>query len=258
MENKNKVINRKNLTQKGLLPPFNSIGSNSNNKNKNNCFNINIKNINTNEIKKAKKISLLQFYKYQFIDTSKSTNFNTNLEMKEKHEVNKLNKTYSESDLGEVGGVIEDEGESEILDELNEFGNNIFINNPKSIITYSSDLFKDHKDTKIQSLSVSKDNKNITFNKALFIPLKTSIINNHLEEAYKTDKYSNISEINEITNKIKIKNKYIENIIRLIENEKKNIIKYDNEIKKIDNCIQIEEKERDDLQYMINFFNNCN
>ena len=51
-----------------------------------------------------------------------------------------------------------------------------------------------------------------------------------------------------------LKNKDIENIQRLIENAKKNIIRYDNEIKKIDNCIQIEEKERDDLQYMINFF----
>ena len=52
-----------------------------------------------------------------------------------------------------------------------------------------------------------------------------------------------------------MKNKDIEKINRLIENIKKLIKKYDNEIRVIDTWIEHEENEGDKLRHMINFVN---
>ncbi len=110
---------------------------------------------------------------------------------------------------------------------MNEFGeNNNNKNNPKSIASHSLNLLFDNDNRKRQSLLVSKNN--------------------------------NISEINKINNKIKIKNKDIENMKRLIEIAKNKIIKTNLEIKNVCTLIEIKEKERDDLQQAINYLNNYN
>jgi hypothetical protein len=193
-----------------------------------------------------------------------------NSENDNKKENTDTNKTYSESDLGEVGGeIIDDESENEKdldeIDELNE-KDNIYYYEPKSIVNYSSVNFTNKKyNRKYQSLSVSKENKlsNNIFSKTINNSInKKNLFNindlnrtqniNLTSQIFKNNK---INEIKNLNDKINMKNKEIEKINRLIENIKKQIKKYDNEIRVIDTWIEHEEKEGHKLRHMINFVN---
>ena len=190
-------------------------------------------------------------FKTRIISTSKSTNFENNTYDLKLSENTKLNKSYSESDLGEVGEIIEDEGESEIENELNELGENHFINNPKSIIPDSLFNLKNKKEKKRQSLSVSKEVSK--FDKNFFIfPIKEFIFKKI--EKHKFEKLKIITDINELNDKIQTKNKEIERYKKLIENVKMKIKKCDYEFITIEEWIQKEQKKGDKLQQMINYF----
>ena len=266
-KNMHKIINRKKgiiLSTKSLEVIYtNNIAKNNiieNVKNNNKTIKENIINneeININEIK----------YK---IKKNKEININNNIKESEK-ENSDINKTYSESDLGEVGGEIIDDEESENengLDEIDELNENdkIYYYEPKSIVNYSSVNFTNKKDNrKYQSLSVSKENKlsNNMFNKTL-----NTIVNKNLFNITDLNKSQNINltsqisknknknnEMKNLNDKINMKKNNIERINRVIENIQKEIKKYDNEIRVIDTWIQKEEKEGEKLRNMINFVN---
>ena len=272
LKNTHKIINRKrgiNLSTKSL-----DINTYSNNNNKINNLN---KNKNTSNQKKnnidqknENKPNITN-YKTKKIKEINIAVLNNNNDINQtQKENNEINKTYSESDLGEVGGeIIEDdesEKENEIdeLDELNET-NKIYYYDPKSIVNYSSINFTNRKNRKHQSLSVSKENTlyNSIFNKTINKIINQSIfkfsdmsLNRYMDiPSQEQDLEKKNKEIKNINEKINIKNKDIEKINKLIENIKKQIKKYDKEIRTIDNYIQQEENEGDMLRQLINFFN---
>ena len=179
-------------------------------------------------------------------EITKSINFNKVLH---------INETYSGSDIGEVGEIIEDDAESELTNNLNEFGDNNIINNAKKIQVYSSYNFEDIK-YKIQSLSVSKKKSFSKINENDINSLKKNIFDNIEKDFYKNQKIQQAPKINEINKKILTKDKDIEKFQKKIENLKKRIKKYDNEIQTVNNWIKIEEEKRDNFQQMISFLNN--
>jgi hypothetical protein len=202
---------------------------------------------------------------------NKEPNINKNNNKYETKKSNKdLNKTYSESDLGEVGGVIDDEdSESEnLLKEVNET-DDIYYYDPKSIVNYSSANFtnkRNNNNKKYQSLSVSKNNiadsskYNNTFNKTINKSINRSLFSGDLNLTQhmklQTQNFEKINKIEEINQKIKMKNNDIERIKKYINNMKNQINKYNNEIKNMNKMIFDEEQEGYKLKQMINFFIN--
>ena len=138
MKNVNKIINRKKKIEKILYNSNQDFNKNDTNKIKrsNNLgLNINLKRIRETKENELKKGNLSDL-------NLKSKNNNTNKNINNNNK-NKNNDSISswEDDLGDVGEIIEDEGESEFgteLTDLNELSENNFINNPKSISIYSS------------------------------------------------------------------------------------------------------------------------
>ena len=157
--------------------------------------------------------------------------------------------SISSSDLGDVGEIIEDEAESEFGNELNELGENNFINNPKSISTYSSSiiLMSNKTQKKRFSLSVNKSEKNNNNH-------SSSSKNNVIQKINEKISY-NFKDSKEISDKIKKKESDIEKIKKLIEIVKRNIKYYDKEINEVEKFIQKEEQIRKDYQILINYLN---
>ena len=233
-----KMINEKNASEKELY--------NKNNNNYNDLFfEINDRYSNKKNTENNKKFKENIHFKRK-IFLSQSTHFNKPIK---KNEINKSNITY-DNILGDVGEIIEDEKEN----ELNEFGENHIINSPKSIFPSSSINFG-NTTFEHQSLSVSKEKNKLKLDKNVLSSLSVNIFDDPIKDDYKL---KNKPRIEEIKNKIKIKNKDIEKIKKLIENIKKKFEKIDNEIHKYDDWIQIEENEGNNLQMMINYLNNNN
>ncbi len=180
---------------------------------------------------------------------------------------NDINKSYSESDLGEVGGeIIDEESENDNLEEIDELNkaNKAYYYEPKSIVNYSTVNFTNKKNRKFQSFSVSKENKlannifinslNNTINKNLFQNNdlnKTQHINMP-SQLFENKKMKIIKSMNE---RINMRKNDIEKINKLISNIKKEIQNYDNEIRILDNWIKNEKQEGEILRQMINFVN---
>ena len=230
----------------------------------------NLSNNNLQERNTDKKSSNFVNYKYKKnkeVNTQKRNKNKENQNKKEKKvekENNDINKTYSDSDLGEVGGEIIDESENDSseLDEINEINKNYY--DPKSIVNYSSVNLTNKKERKYQSLSVSKNNlANSMFNKSIIkdttdkkiYKLSDLNLTKHLNIQSQILDYNKIQKIKDLNDKINIKKNDIEKINRLIENMLKDIKKYDNEIRIVDNWIQKEENEGEMLRQMINFVN---
>jgi len=165
---------------------------------------------------------------------------------------NKKNKSDSfssseSSDLGDVGEIIEDEADSEFEAELiNGLNENNFINNPKSIITYSSSILMKKNEKKRLSLSLNKIDNN---------PLYSPRFNINTENSMERNKYYKLMNPDDIRDKIKKKENDIEKMKKLIEIVNRNIKYYDKKILEVENYIKKEEQLRDDYQILINFFN---
>ena len=165
---------------------------------------------------------------------------------------NKKNKSDSfssseSSDLGDVGEIIEDEADSEFEAELiNGLNENNFINNPKSIITYSSAILMKKNEKKRLSLSLSKIDNN---------PMYSPRFNINTENSKEKDKYYQLMNPDEIKDKIKKKENDIDKMKKLIEIANRNIKYYDKKILEVESYIKNEEQLRDDYQILINFFN---
>ena len=129
---------------------------------------------------------------------------------------------------------------------MNELNENNLINNPKSIVPFSSIILLKSNDKKRLSLSVNKSDKSNVDNK-LLAALKKDINNEY-----------NKSMINELYYKIKKKDNDIEKVKKQIEIAKRNMKYYDNIIKDVDNLIHNEEHVRKEYQLLINFFINLN
>ena len=222
------------------------------NSNDNNKLNLNINNNNSNSNINEEKNNIQEKNKIRIMPLSKSTYFENNIYDLKMSEKKKLNKSYSQSDLGEVGEIIEDEGDSEIENDLNELGDNDFINNPKSIKTDSSINFINKKDKKRLFFSVNQSKNVSKFDKNFFYPLKEFIFKKI--EKKKPEKFQKITDINELNEKITTKNTEIEKYTKLIEILKVRIKKYDNEIITIEKWIKDEAKKGEEMQQMINYF----
>ena len=218
----------------------------------------NIKNINNYNIKKIK-------------DSCSSIISENNIKkINEAQNESKSNKTYSESDLGEVGGEIIEDEDSEFGKEINELNDTDEANyyEPKSIVNYSIFNFTNKKNRRHQSLSVSKETKmsyspfhnspKASINKNLFkFRDKNNNNNNHYHiklPVQNLDKNIKIIKIKNLNDKINMKKNDIDRLNIIIGNMQKEIRKYDNEIRKIDNFIQKEEQEEKEIRQMINFF----
>ena len=177
-----------------------------------------------------------------------------------------INKTYSESDLGEVGGeIIDEESENDNLDEIDELNeaNKVYYYDPKSIVNYSTVNFTNKKNRKYQSLSVSKEKLvNNIFNNSLNNMINKNLFKNddlnktqHINMPSQILENKHILLIKSMNDKINMRKNDIEKINKLISNIKKEIKNYDNEIRIIDNWIINEKKEGEILRQMINFVN---
>lgn len=198
----------------------------------------------TNNFKKINKINIKMF------SITENPN-NSSYEKKIIDDDVKIENFHSDGELVNVGKIIEDNSESKNWNEMNDINENNVINNLRSLEVYSSFVFsiKNDKEIKRQSLSVSKVNKNSSMEKNIFKS------NNPDELKIEKNKFNNIPEIKNLNQKIEQKSKNIEKIKKLIEYYKKQMVKYDNEIIQIDNWILREEKERENLQVMVNFLN---
>ena len=241
MKNANKVINRKKKIEKILNHSNQNIGTKYNNQIKH-SKNMNL-NINLKRIKEKKE------------DISLKNNANNKLLKSKELNISKEKdpNSISSSDLGEVGELIEDEGESEFGNELNELNENNLINNPKSINTYSSPIILiSNKENKRISLSVNKfnSNNNYNYNYGFSSPIKKNIMpisNEKISYNFKNSK--------EIFDMIKKKENDIEKIKKAIEIVKRNIKYYDKEIIEVEKFIQNQEQTRNFYQILINYLN---
>ena len=237
MKNANKIIKRKKKIEKIL----NYSSNNLNNKKR---FNSNTFNSNKNKIikraKEAKENKNKKSGLRNLILSSKDINISNN---------NKSNDSLDESDLGDVGEIIEDDSEFEI--ELNDLGENIFINNPKSIITYSSEILLSKNEKKRLSLSLNKLEKSTDFKYLSNSPMKNIV----LKTTNERNKYNKFESSKIIYDKIKKKENDIQRIKKLIEIVKRNIKYYDKENKEIEKFIQHEEQLSNEYQILINFLN---
>ena len=252
MKNVNKIINRKKKIEKILYNSNKDFNKNDTHKIKrsNNLgLNINLKRIREtkeNEIKKENLSDLI--LKPKDNKTNKNISNNNN---------NKNNDSISswEDDLGDVGEIIEDEGESEFgteLTDLNELSENNFINNPKSISIYSSIILLGKKEKKRMSLSLNKTTKSSNFSNSY-----SSLFKNEkdINQISKENNYYNFKDSKEIYDKIKKKENDIEKVKKLIEIVKRNIKYYDKELIEVDKFIQNQQKIREEYQMIINFLN---
>ena len=185
----------------------------------------------------------------------KNNSKNLNLNTKDTNINNKFIKSKDslsswESDLGDVGEIIEDEGESEIGNELNELNENNFINNPKSIITYSSLAFMDENKNKKERLAISfnKREKNSKFIGAFSSLLQDNSLKKNNDKIIITD-------LKEVSDKIRKKQNEIEKFKKQIEIYKRYIKEYDKINLEVENRIKIEEELRNEYQMMINYLN---
>ena len=237
MKNANKIIKSKKKIEKIL-------NYSSNNLNNKKSFNSNTFNSNKNKTLKRTKETKENKNKKSglrnLILSSKDINISNN---------NKSNDSLEESDLGDVGEIIEDDSEFEI--ELNDLGENIFINNPKSIITYSSEILMSKNEKKRLSLSLNKLEKSIDFKYISKSPMK----NIALKTTNERNKYNKLESSKMLYEKIKKKENDIQRIKKLIEIVKRNIKYYDKENKEIENFIRHEEQLSNEYQMLINFLN---
>ena len=163
------------------------------------------------------------------------------------------------------------------LDELTKVNENddIYYYEPKSIVNYAWDKSPTkktkNKNKKYQSLSVKKEDRKTQsrFSNLLNSTLKSINqfidLNFYFSKENEEKKKENITKNIEknkkkidggkIRKNIEIKNKEIEEIKKLIEKRKKEIEKYDIEIKKVNSWIQKKNLERNNLIYLMNFFN---
>ena len=233
MKNAKNIINRKKKLEKILREP---------NKYSSKSFN--------SKINKSQKLNLIKEKK----ETKKKKNELRNLLLKSEEININVNKNKSngfssscDSDLGDVGEIIEDEVETELGPELlNEINENNFINNPKSIITYSSSILMKKNEKKRLSLSLNKIDNNF---------FSSSKYNNKTENVKERNKYYKLKNAEDIKDKIKKKENDIEKLKKLIEIAKRNIKYYDKRILEVENFIKCEEQLRNEYQLMINFFN---
>ena len=238
MKNANKIINSKKKTDKLLNNSNRNINSNTNN----------------NRINSNKNNSNMNIYLKRIKETNENNNKNReqrNLISKEIDINNDKDKdSISSSDLGDVGEIIEDEAESEFGNELNELGENNFINNPKSISTYSSSIILMNNKAQKKRFSLSVNKSEINYNNNHSSPLNNNIIQKINEKiSY------NFKDSKEISDKIKKKENDIEKVKKLIEIVKRNIKYYDKEINEVEKFIQKEEQIRKDYQILINYLN---
>jgi hypothetical protein len=241
MKSGNKIINRKKKIDNILNYSSKIVKVNEKIKrSKNIGLNVNLKRIKeTNE-----GINHKNDLRNLFLESKDSNNI--------RKEKNKNNDSISswESDLGDVGEIIEDEAESEFGNELNELNENNFINNPKSINTYSSNILMSNNEKKRMSLSVNKNDKNSNFHISFSSNYKqniTQIKNEKINYKFKDSQ--------EIHNKIKKKENDIEKVKKLIEIVKRNIKYYDKEIIELEKSIQNQEQIRNEYQILINYLN---
>ena len=185
----------------------------------------------------------------------KNNSKNLNLNSKDTNRNNKFIKSKDslsswESDLGDVGEIIEDEGESEIGNELNELNENNFINNPKSIITYSSLAFMDENKNKKERISISfnKREKNSKFIGAFSSLLQDNSLKKNNDKII-------IADLKKVSDKIRKKQNEIEKFKKQIEIYKRYIKEYDKINFEVENRIKIEEELRNEYQMMINYLN---
>jgi hypothetical protein len=241
IKNSNKIINRKKKIDNILNHSNKNLKINENIKrSKNIGLNINLKRIKETKEGKTKKNELRNL----FLESKDNNNI--------RKEKNKNNDSISswESDLGDVGEIIEDDGESEFGTELNELNENNFINNPKSINTYSSIILMSNNEKKRFSLSVNKTEISSNFHNSFSSNYKPSIT--QIKNEKNNYKFKDFQEIH---NKIKKKENDIEKVKKLIEIVKRNIKYYDKEIIEIEKSIQNEEQVRDEYQMLINYLN---
>jgi hypothetical protein len=240
MKNANKIIKRKKKIEKIL----NYSSNNLYNKKSFNSNTFNNKNKNVKRAKEIKENKIKKKGSRNLILSSKDINRINN---------NKSNDSNSseESDLGDVGEIIEDEGDSEFEIELNDLSENNFINNPKSIITYSSEILLNKNEKKRLSFSLNKLEKSTDFKYLSKSPLKNSV----LKTTNERNKYNKIENSKNIYDKIRKKENDIKRIKKLIEIVKRNIKYYDKENKEIENFIRHEEQLSNEYQIMINFLN---
>jgi len=241
IKNSNKIINRKKKIDNILNHSNKNLKINENIKrSKNIGLNINLKRIKETKEGKTKKNELRNL----FLESKDNNNI--------RKEKNKNNDSISswESDLGDVGEIIEDDGESEFGTELNELNENNFINNPKSINTYSSIIFMSNNEKKRFSLSVNKTDISSNFHTSFSSNYKTNITQIKIEK----NNYK-FKDSQEIHDKIRKKENDIEKVKKLIEIVKRNIKYYDKEIIELEKSIQNEEQVRDEYQMLINYLN---
>jgi hypothetical protein len=177
-----------------------------------------------------------------------------------KKEENERNKTYSESDLG-VGGEIIEEEESDIGNELNELEerDKVYYYDPKSMMNHPFINFTNQKNNKHQSHSVSKGNKisNPKFSNSLNVIQNNNLFNPEnikFHHKLKSEKFGIKLKINNLEDKINLKKNEIEKAVKIISNLKKEIVKYNNDIRTVNNLIKKEEEEGEVLRQMMNYF----
>ena len=257
-KNKHKLINRIraiNISSKSLIFTNNFINK------KNNNLNLNL-NFITNENNLTKKYNKLNSFSPGNKSAISENKKNTNI----------LNRKYSENNLTQIRPKFFEKEEKDIENDLNEFNENeeIYYYEPQSIVNYSSSNFINKKKIKKNlSLSVQKEKKNNlesrfnsllnstinTINKNLFKFIDFNFSSKKEEKKVENKIEKKEIDINEIREKIKIKNKNIEKIKKLIEKTQKEIIKCDKEIKSIDSMIQKEEINNNYLIHLLNYFN---
>ena len=235
MKNAKNIINRKKKIEK-ILKGQNKYNSKSFNHKLN-------KNQKLNLIKDNKEIKTKKNELRNLLLKSKDIKININNKKKNSDSFS----SSDDSDLGDVGEIIEDEADSEFEAELiNGLNENNFINNPKSIITYSSAILMKKNEKKRISLSLSKINNNLMYSPRFNI---------NSENSKEKDKYYQLMNPDEIKDKIKKKENDIDKMKKLIEIANRNIKYYDKKILEVESYIKNEEQLRDDYQILINFFN---
>ena len=248
MKNANRIINSKKKIEK-ILNNSNNINqkNNKNIKNKNSKLNLNL-NLKRIKESKEKETNAKKPNLRKLILDSKNNEINAKKNNRELNNELNNSSSSSESDLGFVGEIIEDEADSDPGTELNEFNENNLINNPKSIAMYSSVILVNSDKKKRLSLSVNKTEK-FNFDKKLFAPLKKDINNEYNNNEF------NIKQANEIVYKIRKRENDIEKVKKQIEIAERNIKYYEKIIKEVDNLILNEENMRKEYQLLINFYN---
>ena len=176
-----------------------------------------------------------------------------------KKEENEANKSYSESDLG-VGGEIIEEEESDIGNELNELEekDKVYYYEPQSMMNHPFINFTNQKNNKHQSHSVSKENKisHPKFSNSLNVIQKNNLFNPQSKKYHhklKSEKFGIKLKISSLEDKINLKKNEIEKTVKIISNLKKEIVKYNNDIRTVNKLIKKEEEEGEELRQMINY-----